>query len=413
MRVTMETKSTFSILFYLRRDRVNTKGESPIYMRITVDGESSSMNIAKKAQAKVWDASKGYCNVKYPDSSEVNSYIDLMRKKVYEARKQLLENNKVITSRALISLLNAQEEKKLTVLLAARQHNQRMKSLIGKSSTNGNYKNYKTTLKSLEAFIPFRYKVADIPLNDLSQRFINDFVEYLMTSQNCGNNGAMKHVQRFKKIINFAISNEWINKNPFNGYKVKFQKKERDFLSKEELMQLDQLHLSCARLSKVLDIFLFSCYTGLSYVDVQQLTGNEIVKGIDGCKWIISRREKTKVRLSIPLLPKALEILTKYNSGQEGRIFPLISNQKMNDYLKEITDLAGIHKRITFHSARHTFATTVTLSNNVPIETVSKLLGHTNLRTTQIYSRVLENKIAQDMGALVIKLDEENLALAR
>lgn len=401
----METKSTFGILFYLRRDRIDDKNESPIYLRITVDGENSSINIGKRANAKAWDANKGYCTAKHPDADEVNSFIDLMRKKVYEARKQLIETNKVISSQSLTSLMKSQKERILTVLTSARQHNQRMEALIGKISSYGNYKNYKTTLKALEAFIPYQYKVADMPLIDLSQRFLNDFVEYLMTVNKCGNNGAMKHVQRLKKIINFAISNEWIQKSPFTNFRIKFHKTERDFLSKEELKQLEQLNLSLKRLRKVLDIFLFSCYTGLAYIDVIQLSNNEIVIGIDGSKWIISKREKTKVRISIPLLPKALEILEKYDSGQNERAFPSISNQKMNDYLKEIAEIAGIKKRITFHSARHTFATTVTLSNNVPIETVSKLLGHTNLRTTQIYSRVLDQKISADMNRLKQELN--------
>jgi hypothetical protein len=177
----METKSTFSILFYLRRDRIDDKSESPIYLRITVDRESSSINIGRRANAKAWDANKGYCTAKHPDADEVNSFIDLMRKRVYEARIQLIENNKIVSSYALVSLMNSQKEKKLTILSIGKQHNQRMEALIGKSSSYGNYKNYKTTLKSMEAFILYKYRVADMPLNDLSQRFLNDFIEYLMT----------------------------------------------------------------------------------------------------------------------------------------------------------------------------------------------------------------------------------------
>jgi integrase len=218
----------------------------------------------------------------------------------------------------------------------------------------------------------------------------------------------MKHMQRFRKILNLGVKLEWLQKNPFDSYDITFEKTERGFLTPIELENIEKKAISSKRLEFIRDLFVFSCYTGLSYVDAVNLSVSSLILGIDGQKWISTRRKKTNTPLKIPVLPRALEIIEKYKShpGSMNRetVFPLISNQKVNSYLKEIADLCGIEKNLTFHLARHTFATTITLSNGVPIETVSKLLGHHSIATTQIYAKVLENKVSEDMNKLKDKL---------
>lgn len=219
----------------------------------------------------------------------------------------------------------------------------------------------------------------------------------------CGTNGTMKHLERLKKLLNLAIKLEWLEKNPFRSYSFNFEKNDRQFLTERELHILEETIFTSDSLERVKDMFLFSCYSGLSYIDLKELTTNQIVKGIDGKEWIYTKREKTQQSVKIPLLESAKGIIKKYQEQhlkETKEVFPVISNQKINKYLKEIMNSIGIRKKITFHSARHTFATVVTLSNGVPIETVSKLLGHTKISTTQIYARVLENKLSSDISKL-------------
>jgi site-specific recombinase XerD len=251
----------------------------------------------------------------------------------------------------------------------------------------------------------------DINIKQINYRFVTDFEQFLrnysakVSRKTCGNNGTMKHLERFKKMLNLAVKLEWLAKNPFEKFTFHFEKNDRHYLSKRELQLLEETTFNSSSLQKVKDVFVFSCYTGLSYIDIKNLTIHQIVMGIDGSNWIYTKREKTDETVKVPLLPQAQNIMDKYaDSIKDEFIFPVFSNQKVNKYLKEVMLQLKIRKNITFHSARHTFATTVTLSNGVPIETVSKLLGHTKLSTTQIYARVLESKISDDMMLLKEKL---------
>jgi integrase len=228
-----------------------------------------------------------------------------------------------------------------------------------------------------------------------------------------GNNTVMKHIERLRKMTNLAVRMEWMEKDPFIAHKAKFIKVEREFLSKDELFKIENKNFSIERLDYVKDLFIFSCYTGLAYIDVTRLTPNNIQKGIDGLNWIYTTRKKTLNPVRVPILQQIVKILEKYKEHSRakvtGTIFPIISNQKLNSYLKEIADLCGINKNLTFHLARHTFATTIALTNGVPIESVSKMLGHSDLRTTQIYAKVVERKISEDMSNLQKKLNSEKV----
>jgi integrase len=222
----------------------------------------------------------------------------------------------------------------------------------------------------------------------------------------CGKNATLKHIERIRKIVNQGVAFGWLEKDPFAAFQGKHEKTHRTFLTQAELEKIEKKEIHLERLARVRDIFLFSCYTGLAYVDVEKLTPDHIVIGIDKKRWIYTFREKTGNKSNIPLLPHAAAILDRYaaESRRSGRLLPVITNIKTNAYLKEIADICGIRKNLTFHMARHTFATTVTLSNGVPIETVSNMLGHSKITTTQIYAKVLENKVSDDMKALEQRL---------
>lgn len=214
----------------------------------------------------------------------------------------------------------------------------------------------------------------------------------------------MKYLRNFKKIVLIALKNEWIARDPFARYQMSLKEVKKEYLTKEEIQALYNREFEMERLEHVRDIFLFCCYTGLAYADVKKLTPENISKGLDGEYWIFVDRTKTGSSSNVPLLPIASEIMKKYKEHpmvvNSGNILPVISNQKMNAYLKELATLCKINKNITFHMARHTFATTVTLSNGVSIETVGSMLGHKNLKTTQIYAKVVQEKVSQDMKKL-------------
>lgn len=271
-------------------------------------------------------------------------------------------------------------------------------------------RSYKTSQRYILEFIKGKYKTSDVYLENLNYQFIIGFENFLRnyackkSLRKIGNNTTIKHIKRLRKMINMAIALEWLNKDPFIKFKAKLEKREREFLTQIELKFIEDYESKISRLDLVKDLFLFSCYTGIAYADIMELTNKNILKGIDGNLWIETTRVKTKTTVRLPLLEVPETILSKYKTDIRAiaidKLFPKISNQKLNSYLKEIADLCGIKKNLTFHMARHTFATTVTLTNGVPIESVSKMLGHTKLTTTQIYAKVVESKVSDDMNHL-------------
>ncbi len=410
----MQSNKTFSIIFFTRKSRSNSKFLS-IYSRITINGKRSEISLQRTVSILEWDSSKNRGRGTSTKTRILNNYLDHVYNRLLDCHKQLLEEDKIISANVIKAryLGNDTTHKTLKELLV--YHNSTMVSVL----KPGTMKNYYTTEKYLYRFLLEKRKTNDIFLKQLNYGFIIDFEQFLRNVKNTkkqlilSNNGVMKHLERFKKLINLALKLEWMAKNPFHQFQLKFDKYDRAFLSERELDLIETTHFKNERLEKVKDCFIFSCYTGLSYVDVKELTSNQITKGIDRNFWIFTKREKTNETVKIPILPKALEIIKKYKNDSESgftkTLLPVCSNQKTNSYLKEITRACGINKNITFHVARHTFATTVMLSNGVPIETVSKLLGHTKLSTTQIYARVVESKISEDIENLLKRFETKKV----
>lgn len=259
----------------------------------------------------------------------------------------------------------------------------------------------------MEEFIQAKYRVKDIALKEVTHSFLVGFEQYLRTEKQCCQNTAAKFLQTLRMIIIEAKNNGWIFNDPFANYRIRLKKVDRGYLTDEELQRILQKKMPCGRLEQVRDVFIFSCFTGLAYIDVRNLTKENIRTSFDGKLWIMTHRHKTQTSVNVPLLKVPQMLLKKYEGTlPDGRLLPVLSNQKLNSYLKEIADLCGIEKNITFHLARHTFATTMTLAKGVPIETVSKMLGHTNIVTTQIYARITNDKIGRDMQALAGQLGE-------
>ena len=405
----MNSKSTFGIHFVLKNSKV-IDGTAPIYARITVDTNRVEISVKKRITVTNWNKGKGMAKGKTPEISRLNSFLEQFRSQLTECYQELVINKEAVTPEAIKNKFLGIEDSGETLKGLVEYHNTGMDSNL----RWGTLKNYKTTEKYIEKFLKQKYKRNDIFLVELNYKFITDFEHFLRKYQPedhhlpMGNNTVMKHIERLRKMTNLAVRLGWIEKDPFVAYRLSFKRVERKFLSQIELNAVEKKQFKIERLQYVKDLFVFSCYTGLSYIDVMNLKPNNIRVGINGMNWIITQREKTTTPVRIPILSQAQVLIDKYKdnpkSVNKGTVFPNISNQKLNSYLKEIADVCEIDKNLTFHVARHTFATTVTLTNGVPIESVSKMLGHTNLKTTQIYAKVVEKKISDDMAILEEKL---------
>ena len=407
----MRTRLTFSLNFWINGCRAENE-EAIIYARITVNGKRANISLKRKVPVESWDSSKGLVRGSKPFAKSLNKYLDQIRSLIYQSYEDLLNEGSLITASAIKNKFLGEDKRNNTLSELFEYHN----SISVTSLSSHTIRHYKVTQRYLQKFLVDKYKTDDIYLTKLDYAFIKNFEFFLKSyepkdhQKKMGHNTAMKHLQRLRKMLTMAYHHEWIDKDPFIRFKSSYVKNRREFLAQYELEQLEDFSSSLERLDIVKDMFLFACYTGLSYIDVAKLNKDNIETDLDGQQWIKAMRQKTSVELRIPLLNKARRILLKYQdhprvSGR-NRLLPTLSNQKTNSYLKEISDFCGINKNLTFHVARHTFATTVTLTNGVPIETVSKLLGHTKLATTQIYARVIDQKVKQDMERLELKIDK-------
>lgn len=405
----MRSTNTYGIRFIIRINKAKEE-LAPIYARITVDARRLEISLKHWINPVDWDPVKGKAKGNNEQAKSLNHYLEEVRTRLMEHYQELQLQKQLITADSIKNLFLGLGDKDYTISKLVEYHNKVMLS----SLSRGTMKNYFTTQKYIQQFLNDHLKRPDIFLSALSYKFITDFEYFLRNHQPLDhqrpmqNNGVMKHLERLRKIMNMAVRMEWIDRNPFEKYKLKFTHVERGYLTTHELDIVENKKLRIERLKYIRDIFVFSCYTGLSYIDAMKLAPANIVLGIDGEYWISTKRQKTDEPVRVPILPVAWDMIEKYRdhprSLNKGTIFPFISNQRLNSYLKELADLCEIEKNFTFHLARHTFATTVTLSNGVPIESVSKMLGHSKITTTQVYAKVVEQKISQDMMHLREKM---------
>ena len=400
-----------SILFYIRKKGVSDPSQAIIYLRITYNGKRAEVSTMRKVAISKWDAKSNKVIGYTPEAKQTNRQLDIIKNRIYEIyQKFLYDDNNYISAKGIRDeFIGANTNKKL-ILEMFDEHNQRMEKLVGREFSFRTLQRYKTTKKHLQKFIISNYNSGDQPIHQVDVKFINSFIYYLKAVQGLSHNSSLKYIAYFKKIIRQAYANGWIDRDPFYNFKLRPKSIDKEFLSKEEINALMERQFSISRLEQVRDVFIFSCYTGLAYIDVAKLTASDFVIGIDGKRWIKVKRTKTKSLSSIPLLPIAERIIAKYSSipCDKDQLLPVYSNQKTNGYLKEIADLCGITKNLTFHVARHTFATTITLSNGVPIESVSKMLGHKSLKTTQHYAKILDTKLAEDISNLQLRFENKD-----
>lgn len=398
------TRSSFSVLFAIRESKARKNGNAPIETTITVNGERASFSTGKLVNIDRWNKTRQQVKGKDEEAKSLNQFLQAVKNKLYEKETELMERGFVVTAELLrdayFDKVEALKEK--TLLSVLREHNEERKLMVGKTVAPATYYAFEHTECLLKKFIKEKYERNDIYLRELNVGFIQSFHAYLL--QIMGQNSTTKHLKFLKKIVNLAVANCYITYNPLNIYKVEREPVEIDFLNEEELRKIINFDTPIPRFERARDMFLFGCFTGLSYIDIKTLTNEHIEKDDMGRIWIKKRRVKTGVLSRIPLLPIAKLILDKYKGGE--RLLPIQDPADINKYLKDIAILCNINKRITFHTSRHTFASTVTLANNISLEVVSKMLGHTNTRMTTHYAKLVDKCIGEQMDKLMDSYEE-------
>ena len=409
----MKRVNGLSILFWANKCKLNSSGLVPLYVRVTYQGKRSERSTNLKIDPKKWDAKLGFLKGSSLEVKRVNAQIIEMEQAIQQAHFDLKRTSEFVSAEKIQQLQVGEQLESRMFLEVFDEHNNNMAALVGKGFAKGTLTKYKTIRGKAADFIQSKYNKKDLYLEALEFSFITDFELYLKLKGNVDHNTAMAYIKRVKRIITIAINNRWLSHNPFARFVCAMKKVKRTELESEEIKMLEERLFKVKRLEEVRDCFLFSCYTGYAFIDSYKLTKANIVKGKDGELWINTSRTKTEITANVPLMPRAVSIIEKYANHPlcltNGKILPLKSNQKMNSYLKEIADLCGITKNLTTHMARHTFATTMTLENDVPIESVSAMLGHTKISTTQLYARVKEKKVSKDMQLLKRKLMENEI----
>ena len=395
-------RQTFNVLFFIRKTRTVKSGETPIMLRITIQGQLAEMQLKRTIKPKLWSQAKEQCTGKDSKSVEVNRYLESVKLRLYEIHRTLEDENKLINPMEIKRRFLGLDEKHKMFFEVFQEHNDKCRELIGKDYAKVTISRFDTCLKYFKEMLLKQYHLKDIPMKEINNAIIQNYIHFLKSKKNLQENTVIRYMKCLKKITNLALANEWITKDPFIG--IKFHEKEviREFLTMDELLTIYNKKFSLERITVVRDVFIFAAFTGLAFIDVQQLAPEHIVEDQNGNLWIRKPRQKTKNMCNIPLLDIPMAILRKYATHptcqKKNVLLPVPCNQKMNSYLKEIADLCMINKTLTTHTARHSYATSVCLANGVSIENAAKMLGHSNIKMTQHYARVLDSSILRDMN---------------
>jgi len=402
-------ENSFGMAFFLKTAHKGSKIRA-VHLRITVDGITKETSTKRKWDIERWDQKTERAVGTKEDAKSLNYFLDSLTFKIHEIKTEILYTGKPLTTEKVMDHVLGRVTPRVKVLEEFQKHNDQMTALLGKGYARGTLQRFTITKNHLAAFIKFKFNKDDMEFADLNLEFVKDFEFYLRTVRDCSNNTTLKYIANFKKIVIRAIDQEIILKDPFKNFKGRKTRLVKKPLSTQELYELERHYFTTDRLNVVRDVFVFQCYTGLAYIDAFQLRRTDIKKGIDGNLWIMSERQKTNSTTNVPLLPQALKIIDKYKDHplcvQRGTVLPVSSNQKMNEYLKEIAILCGFPFTLNTHMARRTFGSTVTLNNNVPINVVKELLGHASVKQTEAYAITEQATIGREMSLLNKKLNK-------
>lgn len=395
-----------SILYLLQKNRTNQQGNCPIRCRITYFSKRKIFSTGLFINPDFWNSKKQKAFPPNQENNYINSQLSLISQKIKKAFLLLQVQEKDFDVNDVYQIYKGKNTKNNKSFLEVMElHNSRIEKLVGIEYAPKYYQKWKGMHTLLSGFIKKTYNRSDFLLGKLTLKFLDDMDFYMKSEKNHKQITINKCIQRVRQVVRYAISEGYLEKDPFILYKPKRYKKEVVYLTKEELELVEKHKFAQMRLEQVRDMFIFCCYTGLAYAEMSNLKSKHIVTGFDGKEWIKMHRKKTGKDFSVPLLEKPIQIIEKYRDTETEKILPKISNQKFNSYIKEICEIVGIEKNISHHIARKTFATTVLLYNDVPMEIVSELLGHSKIQTTQQhYGKIVQKKVSEQMEKLNNKL---------
>ena len=394
-------RSTFKVLFYLKRNAPKKNGLIPVMCRITVNGKISQFSCKLDVEEKTWNIELGRVSGRSTVAQETNRMLDKIRVGINKAYQDICDKDNYVTAEIVRNVFLGMGMNHETLLAVFRQHNEDYEKQVGKIKSLRSYWKYCIVYKHLEEFIKQRYKVSDIALKELAPAFITDFELFLRTEKNHCNNTVWSYMMPFRSIIFMAINNGWLQRDPFYAYSITKEETKRGFLSKEEINLLIKGTFKKPSYTLIRDLFIFCTFTGLSWTDMANLTKENLQTSFDGHLWIKTNRQKTGTESNIRLLDVAKHIIEKYDGmTDDNKLLPVPCYVNCKNSIKVIAKKCGIEKNVTWHMSRHTYATTVCLSNDVPIETLSKMLGHRSIRTTQIYAKITAEKVSRDMEKL-------------
>lgn len=405
---------TLTISLQLKKNKIREDGKAPVYLRITIDSQRIEHSTKMFIEPIKWDSAKQQAKGKSEEAKTFNNCLSNFNIKVQREFNLLAEkHNGQVSIYDLKDALEGKKQRVKTLIEVFEENNKLMEKEVGIKVVKKTYQRYITCLERLKVFLKEDIENYNIRLDELDYKFIKRFDIFLSTNYNCDYNMVMTYLKKLKRVIHQAIEFGYIDRDPFMSYKTSFKEANRGYLTMEEMQLLQNKKLYSTRLEEVRDVFIFACYTGISYADLKQLSKNNIQTNIDGSKVIVFERQKTGIRAVIPILREASELLEKYSIHPacvlNNMLLPVKSNQKMNEYLHELEEMCGIEKSLSMHLARHTFATTITLTNGIPLETVQKMLGHGKISTTQIYSKLVDEKVISDMNELDDFLSKRNI----
>ena len=401
--------ATFKILFVTKKSRMAKNGEVPIILRITINSQRVETTVNLKVALSDWNVVACKSMGSSRSDNELNDRLDTIRLRVMQIYRQMEIDGKTITAKAILDEYQGKNTKEVISLCEVfEEHNERCHKLIGKGMSKATAERYDTCLRHIKQFMHYSFGQEDIPIAEVNHKFIKDYEFWYKTEKSCSHNTTTKYLKNFKKIIRIAIANEYITKDPFVNIRFSLDEVDKDFLTDDEIRTIYEKEFTIERLAQVRDFFVFSCYTGLAFSDLKGLHKEHLIEDNDKRLWIRKKRQKTKNMCNIPLLDIPLRIIEKYKDHPQcvttERVLPIMSNPKMNAYLKEIADICGIKKLVCTHTARHTFATSIGLANGVSIENVAKMLGHSDTKMTRHYAKVLDKSIMSDMLSVNEKL---------
>ncbi|WP_164723285.1 site-specific integrase [Chryseobacterium aureum] len=399
-------RSTFKVLFFLKRDKKKKDGSVPVYCRITIDGKEARFGMKKDIDPKLWNVKEGKATGKSAESSSINILLDKTKAGIHKIYRDIQERENVVSAEKVKNTFLGIDSKQYLLLKTFDEQVAEKFDLIGKRIVKSTYYRYYYLRIRLSEFLVEKYHLADIPLREINYQFIHDFEMYLLIVRGNKQSTIAQYLILLKKILELAHKNELIFRNPFINYVIEDKKSERGYLTQIEVEVLMNWKFT-KRLERTRDVFIFCCFTGLSFIDVFNLTGEKINLSIDGDYWIVGKRKKTNMDYFIPMMEIPKKILEKYKSQtfENGKLLPVKCNRVINDHLKEISKICGIKKHLTFHISRHTFAT-LTMSKGVSLESVSTMLGHRDIQTTKIYAKMTTERVGRDMAIFAESLAE-------